>query len=251
MVQLQMRSNSFDDILSPMPQSDIWAYYQNEAMDNFSGAKKRLDYLVKFAHRAKFNYSTLLNIGCGDGYLERTALAAGWKVLSLDPDQRAVNRLAEQGIEAHCGVIESLPLQDESVDVVTCSEVLEHLTADQMNAGLAEIKRVLKPKGLLLGTTPYCETLNDNKFVCIHCGVRSHRWGHHQSFDEVKMQSGLGQFFSVLKVGPKYFPNWQTNWKGKLFNLALLTLSMMGSSGKSSNLFFAAVKNKPTIGEGS
>lgn len=39
-------SNPFDDILLPMPQRDMRAYYQKETTNNFSGAKTRLDYLI-------------------------------------------------------------------------------------------------------------------------------------------------------------------------------------------------------------
>jgi hypothetical protein len=45
-------SNPFDDILLPMPQCDMRAYYQKEATNNFSGAKRRLDYLINLPDKA-------------------------------------------------------------------------------------------------------------------------------------------------------------------------------------------------------
>jgi SAM-dependent methyltransferase len=45
-----------------------------------------------------------------------------------------------------------LPYPDESFDLVTCSEVLEHV--ENFRAVLREIRRVLKPGGLMVITTP-------------------------------------------------------------------------------------------------
>ena len=224
-----------------MSQEQIWAYYQNEAVDSFIDAKSRLDYILKYAKKNS-TLGSLLNIGCGSGYLEKAALSNAWKTSSLDPDQRAIDRLKAAGVDAHCGMIEKMPFADSSFDVVTCSEVLEHLSSEQLAVGILEIARVLKPSGLIIGTTPYKENLPDNEFICINCGVRSHRWGHHQSFDEGKMRNLLSANFQIKKLGPKYFPTWRTNWKGKMFNAALLAMSLCGADGKTSNLFFAARK---------
>lgn len=48
---------------------------------------------------------------------------------------------------------EPLPLPDESIDLVLCCEVIEHMDVDPMYL-MAEINRVLRPRGTLLMTTP-------------------------------------------------------------------------------------------------
>ncbi len=48
--------------------------------------------------------------------------------------------------------IHPLPYPDASFDLVTCSEVLEHV--ENYRAVLREIRRVLKPGGLMVVTTP-------------------------------------------------------------------------------------------------
>jgi len=56
---------------------------------------------------------------------------------------------------------ESFPFPDDHFDVVLFCEILEHLTADPV-AALKEIRRVLKPGGRLILTTP-----NVNKLECV------------------------------------------------------------------------------------
>ncbi len=223
-----------------MSQQTIWAHYQNEGIAVFQGDKTRHNYLLNYA--ARMEPAAVLNIGCGDGYIELQGLKRGWQAFSVDPDARAMARLAEQGVKARAGGIEALPLEDSSTDVVICSEVLEHLSDEQLAAGLLEIKRVLRPGGMLIGTTPYREELKNNEFMCMHCGQKSHRWGHQQSFDEARMRQLLESQFTVREARPKYFPMWQTNWKGKIFNAALVVLAALGSHGQGANLFFAAEK---------
>ena len=48
--------------------------------------------------------------------------------------------------------IESLPFADASFDLVTCTEVIEHL--EHYRQTLREMHRVLKPAGRLVVTTP-------------------------------------------------------------------------------------------------
>jgi ubiquinone/menaquinone biosynthesis C-methylase UbiE len=48
----------------------------------------------------------------------------------------------------------SIPVSDESFDVVLCSEVLEHIPNPV--AAIKEFSRILKPGGILLVTAPFC-----------------------------------------------------------------------------------------------
>ena len=50
------------------------------------------------------------------------------------------------------GSIHNLPFQDNELDVVICSEVLEHL--EDYNKAIQEIHRVLKPGGYFLASVP-------------------------------------------------------------------------------------------------
>lgn len=223
-------------------QFELWSHFQTDRLEVFEASKSRLDYLVKLAGKISQG-RTLLNIGCGSGYLEKSAKQQKWQVLSIDPDAQAVDRLKGEGIDARCGSIESLPVASESTNVVVSTEVLEHLMPDSMYAGLKEIQRVLAPGGVLIGTVPYREHLPYNKAYCPHCKMSFHRWGHHQSFDELTMKSALEKYFTVRKVAPIFFAPWNVlNWKGKLSVSARLAFSLFGVHGSTSNLLFIAVK---------
>lgn len=80
-----------------------------------------------------------LDLGCGSGrFLELAPNGVG-----VDPDPAAAGLRMEDG---------NLPLEHRSVDLVWCSEVIEHV-ADPL-ALLFEARRVLRPGGRVLLTTP-------------------------------------------------------------------------------------------------
>lgn len=219
----------------------MWEHFQSAGMEAFDDSCWRLKALLREAN-ARIKGGSLLNIGCGNAYLELEAQSQGWKVLSVDPDEAAISRLGARGIEARVGRIEALPVANDSVDLVVCSEVFEHLSLDVMRQGLGEIRRVLKSGGFMIGTTPYREIMENQEVFCPDCKKRFHRWGHQQSFDESAMRAQLSEKLNVIEVRPRYFPIWSTNWKGKAINLTLALLGQFGSHGQASNLFFVASK---------
>src|SRR5947209_6481672 len=213
----------------------LWSHIQTERPGAFEGSQKRLDSLVRIAERYA-NGRTLLNIGCGNGYLERQAQQRDWKVFSVDPDQQSIERLKADGVDAHCGLIESLPIRSESINAVICTEVFEHLTPESMEAGLKEIRRVLVPGGVLIGSVPYRENLADNEVFCPDCRKCFHRWGHEQSFDEAKLHSVLSKYLSVQRVRPVYWVPWKViNWKGQILAAARMAFTFLGIHNQNSN----------------
>ena len=111
------------------------------------------DTLVRLA--APAHGETVLDVGCGTGTLAVAieAKVAPGEVHGIDasPQMIAVAdgkaAKANLGIDFQVALIEALPFPDGSFDLVTSSLMLHHLPDDLKRAGLAEIRRVLKPDG--------------------------------------------------------------------------------------------------------
>jgi SAM-dependent methyltransferase len=94
----------------------------------------------------------VLDLGCRSGAFTRHFLD-GNEVVGLDVDRVALAKAAELGIETVvANVEEPLPLPDASFDAVVAGELLEHLRLPE--ALVAEIQRVLRPGGVLVGSVP-------------------------------------------------------------------------------------------------
>lgn len=228
--------------MSELDQKKIWRHFQGEGRDSFLAARPRLRWLAgqirRWANGAK--PVRVLNIGVGDGYFEQCSLDQGCEVHSLDPDEEAIAQVSNQGVCGVVGVIEKMPFEAGAFDVVVASEVLEHLDAVQGAAGLAEIARVLAPRGVFLGTVPYNEDLSLGETVCPCCGVRFHRWGHQRSFDLASMRQELEGRFIVRELRRTAFPDLKRGLVGKVKGWARIALAMTGQQIASPQIFFAA-----------
>ena len=115
---------------------------------------------VDFAHFPLEAGDWVLDLGCGEGRHVISAYVAAdvnsfGVDLSLD-DLRTTrdkfNVFAEPDNQAKSFNALQLPFADDSFDKVICSEVLEHIP--DYRGALAEIRRVLKPGGLLCASVP-------------------------------------------------------------------------------------------------
>ncbi len=101
---------------------------------------------------AIFPGATVLEAGCGFSTMFAAEYKRAGKVIGVDIDAEflARNELVDQKIVSD---LASLPeLQDNSVDVIMSSWVLEHL--ENPAAVFAEIRRILKPGGKFIFLTP-------------------------------------------------------------------------------------------------
>ena len=113
---------------------------------------------------------SVLDLGCGGGFMAEALARRGANVTGLDPAAEAIaiaaSHAAASGLTVRylTGTGEHLPLADHSMDIVVCVDVLEHVTG--LDAVLLEIKRVLKPRGFFL-----FDTINRNwlaRLVVVH-----------------------------------------------------------------------------------
>lgn len=98
---------------------------------------------------APWSGRTLLDLGCGTGFwLPKYRDAA--RLIGVEPDERllAVARDREADAEVLVGSAEHIPLPDASVDVVHAR--FAYFFPPGVDAGLAEVMRVLRPGGTLV-----------------------------------------------------------------------------------------------------
>jgi 2-polyprenyl-6-hydroxyphenyl methylase/3-demethylubiquinone-9 3-methyltransferase len=98
----------------------------------------------------------VLDLGCGAGRFVAALRDAGADPVGVEIAEAALERARRNAPGADLRLLEadgSLPLEHGSVDLVWCSEVLEHV-ADTEHL-LLEARRVLKPGGRLLLTVPF------------------------------------------------------------------------------------------------
>jgi SAM-dependent methyltransferase len=98
----------------------------------------------------------VLDLGCGSGRFVAALRDAGADPVGVEIAEAALERARAVAPGADLRLLEpggSLPLEHGSVDLVWCSEVLEHV-ADGSGL-LHEVRRVLRPGGRLLVTVPF------------------------------------------------------------------------------------------------
>jgi SAM-dependent methyltransferase len=98
--------------------------------------------------------AVIADVGCGDGF----ALAAAaerlpaHRFVGFDWSADALQQARKTGIQVATATVSGLPLADGAADVVIMSELIEHLV--DPDAAVAEVRRVLRPGGSLLLSTP-------------------------------------------------------------------------------------------------
>lgn len=211
-----------------MQQDKIWEYFQNEGLDHEQFPIERQRFL---ASKIRSN-EKVLNIGVGSGMLEKLLTEQGISIYSLDPSERAIERLRSElrmGDRAQAGYGQAIPFPDAQFDVVVMSELIEHLNDQTIDDIAKETFRVLKPGGYALVTTPYNERLSNSSTVCPDCGKVYHRVGHVQSFLSERAEG----FFTKkgFKIDRSYvttFVDWKRpglkNWLKSIVRLTLARL---------------------------
>ncbi len=100
----------------------------------------------------------VLDVGCGTGNLLRTTgrTHPAVELTGLDPDEKALARARRKARRAGVavrldrGFAQELPYPDGSFDRVFSSLMLHHLDSGSKDALLAEVRRVLRPDGVLV-----------------------------------------------------------------------------------------------------
>jgi SAM-dependent methyltransferase len=113
------------------------------------------------------NGCDVLDIACGEGYGSSILAEVARSVVGVDIADEAVNHAIEKYQEPNLrflkGNCAQIPVVSASIDLVVSFETIEH--HDQHEAMMLEIRRVLRPDGILLISSPnrpeYDKTLSE------------------------------------------------------------------------------------------
>ncbi|MGH7146283.1 MAG: class I SAM-dependent methyltransferase [Nitrospiraceae bacterium] len=97
-----------------------------------------------------------VDIGSGPGVITRILAERGWVVTSIDTEPQNLVRAkawADQTIHGDANSVLP-PYPPESFDLAVALEIIEHMPIEEGEQMLANIRRVLKPGGRLLLSTP-------------------------------------------------------------------------------------------------
>lgn len=150
----------------------------------------RLEEIVgSFAPYRKSN--RLLDVGFGSGTILQTARDLCWEISGQEVSKPAIEQARGLGFDVFHGELEDAKFPDGHFDVVTASEVIEHLPEPQKT--LHEIARILRPGGLLWATTPSARSLSFR--------LMKEKWTVLSPPDHTQLYSKKGVQIMLAKVG--------------------------------------------------
>lgn len=156
------------------------------------------EHLTRYQAAQKISANKIvLDIACGSGYGTKLLAQKAKQVYGVDIDADSVayakQNYGAKNIDYRVGDGESIPLPDDSVDLVITFETIEHVK--DYKRFVKEVKRILKADGLVIVSTP-----NDLEFA-------EGNHFHLHEFEEQELTTMLRQEFAVID------PYYQATWK--------------------------------------
>lgn len=146
-------------------------YHRMHALESthwwFQGRKTMVDRLLRQYLPAGAQESTrYLDVGCGTGLLLQDLSKQGHAV-GLDFSPVALEYCRGRGIQQLTRADAChIPLRDDTFDVVTAMDVIEHIDDDK--GILTEFRRILKPGGIAIMTVPAHKGLWSSHDIALH-----------------------------------------------------------------------------------
>jgi SAM-dependent methyltransferase len=130
---------------------------------------------------------SVLDVGCGDGRLLHALARRARFAVGVDLHFEPLRRLEVPGVSSSAT---ALPFADSSFELVSATEILEHLPREERLRAIAECGRV--SRRLVLASVPFRENLLEEMCQCLACGRVFHRYGHRERFEERSLRDWGG-----------------------------------------------------------
>lgn len=158
----------------------------------------REEYLLYLRHAYAYEYAKsrikstdeVIEVGSGEGYGTNLLSGAAARVVGLDIDKATVEhaskKYASDKVRFALYDGSAIPFADRSFDVAVSFQVIEHIRDDAGH--VAEIRRILKPGGVLVLTTP-------NRNYRLHPGQKPWNRFHIREYDPHQLEATLRRTF--------------------------------------------------------
>lgn len=229
---------------------------KNSSEMEFTGERyvPSVDGQIKYEHLHRYalcfelvSDKSVLDLASGEGYGSALLAKVAQSVIGVDIDTESVeyakhHYIGNPNLKFLVGSCESVPLPDESIDVITSFETIEH--HDKHEEMIQEIKRILKPDGTLIISSPNRFSYSDEQNYSNHFHVKE------LYYDE--LVSLLSQHFKYVKIygqslvtGSFVLPLQNSDQNSiKAYTGSASNLSQQVSSLKSPVYFVAVCSNK-------
>lgn len=128
----------------------------------------------------------ILDVGCGDGKFLNQMRTFGWTVDGIDFDNKAIARAERAyGLKLRQGDLKSAEFPENNFDAITISHVIEHVP-NPVDL-LAEVRRIVRPDGRVVLTTPNANGFGHEAFRNFWFGIDPPR--HLQIFTPQSLRS--------------------------------------------------------------
>lgn len=131
--------------------------WTGERLETFVNNENTIEHLHRYA--IVFDYiknKVVVDIACGEGYGSYLMSKIANSVTGIDIDSTTVynaqKKYNKDNLSFKIGRADLIPIEEKSIDVVVSFETIEH--HDKHDEMMLEIKRILKPDGLLIISTP-------------------------------------------------------------------------------------------------
>lgn len=185
--------------------------YVEEEHGRRLSARATLNVLKKFRKKGR-----LLDVGCATGFFLDEARKDGWEPFGIELSNWAVNYAKEKLYLENIfqGVLKNAGYPDSYFDAVILKDAIEHLTDPR--GTLIEIRRILKPDGILYINTPAIDSAVSRILKAQWWGVKQLHLYYFTRKTLGKMLAATGFVPVKFKSSPRTFSlkYWVTRFKG-------------------------------------